>query len=188
MFVFAYGALTLCGASFQRPRLTDKFVTLSLLIAESRRSRNSAISKVHSLTTPVPLFLRTQKRVWALPFSLAATWGIKYFSLFHRLLRCFTSAGTLPDLRRDSRGLLGRVSPFGDLRIAGYYAPPRSLSQLRRVLRRSLVSRHPPYALNPTIPKLTFHPLQFSKASDAGQGNKKAACAAVVCPENKANP
>ncbi len=44
-------------------------------------------------------------------------------------------------------GLPSRVSPFGNLRIEGYYTPPRSLSQLRHVLHRYFVSRHPPYAL-----------------------------------------
>lgn len=39
------------------------------------------------------------------------------------------------------------VSSFGDLRIKGCYTPPRSLSQLRHVLHRLLVSRHPPYTL-----------------------------------------
>ena len=33
------------------------------------------------------------ERFWAPPCSLAATKGIKNFSLFLRLLRCFTSAG-----------------------------------------------------------------------------------------------
>lgn len=39
------------------------------------------------------------------------------------------------------------VSPFGHLRITGCYTPPRSLSQLRHVLHRLVVPRHPPYAL-----------------------------------------
>ena len=89
--------------------------------------------------------------VWAFPFSLAATKGIKYFSLFFRLLRCFTSADMLflRFIAESHCGLHNGVSPFGNLRITGYYAPPRSVSPLRRVLRRSLMSRHPPYALIP---------------------------------------
>ena len=34
--------------------------------------------------------------VWALPRSLAATDGIEYFFLFLRVLRCFSSPGSLP--------------------------------------------------------------------------------------------
>jgi len=104
-------------------------------------------------------------------------WYVKYrtyFSLFHRLLGCFTSAGMLRALRgtlnqklwtknkksskfwvlsskfcakHGLRGLHGGVSPFGNSRITGCYTPPRDLSQLRYVLLRHLVSRHPPYAL-----------------------------------------
>ena len=76
--------------------------------------------------------------------------------MFLRLLRCFTSAGSHPALLRDNRGLHDWVSPFGNLRITGCYAPPRSVSPLRRVLRRLLMSRHPPFALMPTIPMLTY--------------------------------
>jgi hypothetical protein len=49
---------------------------------------------------------------------------------------------------RDGMGLPCRVSPFGHPRIKGCYTPPRGLSQLRRVLHRHVVSRHPPHTLN----------------------------------------
>ena len=39
--------------------------------------------------------------VWAFPFSLATTKGINIHFLFLRLLRCFTSAGSLPDFRQN---------------------------------------------------------------------------------------
>ena len=81
--------------------------------------------------------------------------GNTYLSLFLLVLRCFTSQGTL--LFRDRRGLLDGVSPFGNLRIKGCYAPPRSLSQLRYVLHRLLKSRHPPYALKFPVKKFTNH-------------------------------
>ena len=57
------------------------------------------------------------------------------FFLFLRLLRCFSSPGSLPyvmDWRMDDRGLLCRVSPFGHLRVTGYLllaAAFRSLSR-----------------------------------------------------------
>ena len=54
--------------------------------------------------------------------------GNHYCFLFHRVLRCFSSPGSLP--LRDFRSSTGRVSPFGNLRIERIFAPPRSLSQL----------------------------------------------------------
>ena len=42
----------------------------------------------------------------------------------------------------------GRVSPFGDLRIKGYKPPPRSFSQVSRVLHSRPRPRHPPCTLN----------------------------------------
>ena len=62
------------------------------------------------------------------------------FFLFLRLLRCFSSPGSLPyvmDWRMDDRGVLCRVSPFRDLRIKGYLLLPeayRSLSRLSSAL------------------------------------------------------
>ena len=62
-----------------------------------------------------------------------------YF-LFLRLLRCFSSPGSLPyvmDWRKDTGGLLQWVSPFRDLRIIGYLLLPeafRSLSRLSSAL------------------------------------------------------
>ena len=62
------------------------------------------------------------------------------FFLFLRLLRCFSSPGSLPyvmDWRMDDGGLLRRVSPFRYLRINGYLLLPeafRSLSRLSSAL------------------------------------------------------
>ena len=66
--------------------------------------------------------------------------GNRCFFLLLRLLRCFSSAGSLPyvmDWRMDDRGVLCRVSPFRDLRIKGYLLLPeayRSLSRLSSAL------------------------------------------------------
>ena len=66
--------------------------------------------------------------------------GNRIFFLFLRLLRCFSSPGSLPyvmDWRMDDRGLLCRVSPFRNLRINGYLLLPeafRSLSRLSSAL------------------------------------------------------
>ena len=62
------------------------------------------------------------------------------FFLFLRVLRCFSSPGSLPyvmDWRTDDRGSLCRVSPFRHLRITGYLLLPeafRSLSRLSSAL------------------------------------------------------
>ena len=66
--------------------------------------------------------------------------GNRVFFLFLRVLRCFSSPGSLPyvmDWRMDDRGVLCRVSPFRDLRIKGYLLLPeayRSLSRLSSAL------------------------------------------------------
>ena len=57
------------------------------------------------------------------------------FFLFLRLLRCFSSPGSLPyvmNWRMDDRGLLCRVSPFGHLRIDGYLLLPEAFRSLSR--------------------------------------------------------
>ena len=77
------------------------------------------------------------------------------FFLFLRLLRCFSSPGSLPcvmDWRMDTGGLLQWVSPFRHLRISGYLLLPadfRSLSRLSSALsakastlRSSLLHQH----------------------------------------------
>ena len=61
--------------------------------------------------------------------------GNRFFFLFLRLLRCFSSAGSLHmpmDSAYDDWGLLSRVSPFGNQRVNGYLlltAAYRSLSR-----------------------------------------------------------
>ena len=62
------------------------------------------------------------------------------FFLFLRLLRCFSSPGSLPyvmDWRMDDWSLSSRVSPFRYLRLTGYLLLPaafRSLSRLSSAL------------------------------------------------------
>ena len=63
-----------------------------------------------------------------------------FYFLFLRLLRCFSSPGSLPyvmDWRMDTWGLLMWVSPFRNLRVDGYLlltAAYRSLSRLSSAL------------------------------------------------------
>ena len=66
--------------------------------------------------------------------------GNRSFFLFLRLLRCFSSPGSLPyvmDSRMDDRSFSCRVSPFRHLRLSGYLlltAAYRSLSRLSSAL------------------------------------------------------
>ena len=113
---FGYGALTLSGRLFQS---RSPAVTESLMQSEPRDARIT---------------------VWALPRSLAATYGITCCFLFLRLLRCFSSPGSLPyvmDWRMDDWSPSSRVSPFRHLRIKDYLHLPaafRSLSRLSSAL------------------------------------------------------
>ena len=79
--------------------------------------------------------------------------GNRCFFLFLRLLRCFSSPGSLPYVmywRMDDRGFLCRVSPFGNLRVSGYLlltAAYRSLSRPSSALSAKASSLRP-YQLN----------------------------------------
>ena len=60
--------------------------------------------------------------------------GNRFFFLFLRLLRCFSSAGIPPPYYFIHMAVTGyepsRVSTFGNLRVKRIFAPNRSLSQL----------------------------------------------------------
>ena len=61
--------------------------------------------------------------------------GNRCFFLFLRLLRCFSSPGSLPyvmDWRMDDWSLPSRVSPFRYLRINGYLLLPEAFRSLSR--------------------------------------------------------
>ncbi len=102
---FVYGTITPYGPAFQAGSTTHAESTMW--------SYNPGCAE----TLPV----------WAFPSSLATTRGITICFLFLQVLRCFSSLGWHP-----SQGIPaspGWVSPFGNPRITGYYAPPRGLSQ-----------------------------------------------------------
>jgi hypothetical protein len=73
-------------------------------------------------------------KVWALPRSLATTYGIIGYFLFLGVLRCFSSPTYHYPILYIQTGVNRhnsvKVSPFGHLRIKAYWAAPRSLSQL----------------------------------------------------------
>ena len=113
---FAYGAFTLSG----------------------RLSQNRSAKLVESIPRSEPQHARTL--VWALPFSLAATHRITCCFLFLRLLRCFSSPGSLYMAMYSpysDRSFSCRVSPFRNLRVNGYLlltVAYRSLSRLSSAL------------------------------------------------------
>ncbi len=116
LFVFPYGAFTLSG------RLSQY------------RSGNSEYNLLQSLTLQC-----THRSLGSFPFARRYS-GNRCFFLFLRVLRCFSSPGSLPyvmNWRMDTWGLLKWVSPFRNLRIKGYLLLPeayRSLSRLSSAL------------------------------------------------------
>ena len=126
---FAYGAFTLSG----------------------RLSQNRSAKLVESIPRSEPQHARTL--VWALPFSLAATHRITCCFLFLRLLRCFSSPGSLRTPMNsvyDDMTSSCRVSPFRYLRITACLRLPeafRSLSRLSSAL-SAKASALRPFLLN----------------------------------------
>ena len=112
---FAYGAFTLSG-----------------WLSQNHSARLSLNPAVH---TPVCTHTGLGSSGFARRYSRN-----RCFFLFLRLLRCFSSPGSLPyvmDWRTDDGGFLRRVSPFRYLRINGYLLLPeafRSLSRLSSAL------------------------------------------------------
>ena len=113
---FTYGAFTLFG----------------------RLSQNRSVSFQESLRQSVPPEC-THSGLGSSAFARRYLQN-RVFFLFLRVLRCFSSPGSLPyvmDWRMDDGGVLRRVSPFRDLRIKGYLLLPeayRSLSRLSSAL------------------------------------------------------
>ena len=107
---FMYGTFTLYG-------LTSQTVPLSYCSHVAVRTRSC-----------------THDRLGSFHFA-RRYFGNRFFFLFLRLLRCFSSAGSLHtpmDSVHDDRGLLCRVSPFGNRRVTGHVlltAAYRSLSR-----------------------------------------------------------
>ena len=93
---------------------------------------------------------RSEHAVWADSRSLAATWKIEvsFFSFGYLDV-------SVPRVRFQSLCIQlwmtvhdhCRVAPFGNLRVKGWLAPYRSLSQLPHVLHRLSMPRHPPDTL-----------------------------------------
>ena len=122
---FVYGAFTLSGRSFQDRSANNQE---SLMQSEPRHARTS---------------------VWALPISLAATFGIILYFLFLRLLRCFSSPGSLPcvmDWRMDD-WCCPAGFPHSEICGSSDICSFPQLIAAYHVFLRLLVPRHPPCAL-----------------------------------------
>ncbi len=146
---FTYGAITLWGAASQQLPLCRRLITLFVqrrcLYLTTPLSEDSGLgfslfarrySGYHESCVPLARIIAPAERN-------------SYCSLFLRVLRCFTSPGSLlagvtPRIPVQN----WRVSPFGHLRIKGYKPPPRSFSQVSRVLHSRPRPRHPPCTLN----------------------------------------
>ena len=104
------------------------------------------------LTSAVHYPGRTRPGLGSSPFARRYS-GNRCFFLFLRVLRCFSSPGSLPCVmywRMDGWGFPSRVSPFRNLRIDGYLLLPaayRSLSRLSSAL-SAKASALCPYQLN----------------------------------------
>ena len=94
--------------------------------------------------------------------------GNRFFFLFLRLLRCFSSAGSLHIPMYsvyDDRGLLCRVSPFRNQRVIGYLlltVAYRSLSRLSSAL-SAKASTLRPFLLNlPSYRSVSYDVVSFT--------------------------
>ena len=161
--VFAYRALTFCGASFHSLRLTIRFVTLR---PAGRR------------ITPNPTTPERQR----LPPSLHSGLGYSHFARhysgnrgffpFLGLLRCFSSPA-YPACPMDSDKRTRALPRVGfpirtsrDQRLVSTYS---GLIAAAHVLHRPLAPRHPPCALRLLIMKNTVYvAMEFSRCARTG--------------------
>ena len=106
---FKYRTVTVCGRTFQ----------IVLFIC------------YHAMSWSYNPILAVTRMVWAIPRSLATTWGIIIYFLFLQVLRCFSSL-RWPLSLTDNMSSTCWVVLFGNLRVKGYLhltAAYRSLSR-----------------------------------------------------------
>ena len=102
------------------------------------RKKSGITKSLHNLLQSLTLQC-THRSLGSFPFARRYS-GNRVFFLFLRLLRCFSSPGSLPyvmDWRMDNWRFSSWVSPFRNLRITGYLLLPeafRSLSRLSSAL------------------------------------------------------
>ena len=143
--IFVYAAVTRCGPTFQRVRLTDDFVT-------SRQIRNSAHS---SPTTPNTQRLRPWHVFGLGWFPFARRYlGSRYYFPFLGVLRCFSSPRWLPLAYLFSQGYCRFACsgfPHSDISGSQLVCSSPKLIAAYHVLHRRLMPRHPPSALSSLI-------------------------------------
>ncbi len=129
-----YGTLTLCGVPFQHPS------------SDAGRSQRGVSRPLHlDRTTP-----ERQRRLARTPprFGLCPVRSplLRASSLFLRVLRCFSSPGSLPPYREGDRPSRLPGCPIRRSRDRRLPAPPPSISSRGHVLHRRPAPRHPPCA------------------------------------------
>jgi hypothetical protein len=134
--VFNYGALTLYGSAFQRIHLTVSLVTLLM------RSYNPQSASTW---------------VWAVPISLAATFGISviYFPPGTEMVHFPGLAHTRLCIQRAVTGVHPVGFPHSEILGSKPACGSPRLIAACHVLHRLLAPRHSPYALSSLIIKLT---------------------------------
>ena len=132
---FGYRTFTFYGPPFQAVHLPSLFLRV-IPIAP----RNPRWTCVHP--------------VWAVPRSLATTDGIAACFLFLRVLRCFTSPGSLPatmDSSRDVAVLPATGFPIRKSTDQSLVGGSPWLIAATHVLHRLSEPRHPPHALSSLV-------------------------------------
>jgi hypothetical protein len=133
---FTYGTLTLCGRTFLTVRL------------HSRRLIRPPLPACAS-SAPQPRGKFPSTGLGYSPFA-RHYWGNHYCFLFLRVLRCFTSPGSLPttiDSSPDTPTFVGVGFPIQRSTDHSLVDGSPWLFAATRVFRRLLKPRHPPYAL-----------------------------------------
>ena len=106
---YPYGAITPYGSPFQ--------------MIPVRRALNLAVLQ--------PRYCRNNIGLGSSTFARHYSQN-HYCFLLLRLLRCFSSPGSLPNLRQDDWPSTSRVAPFGYLRIISYVPIPAAFRSLSR--------------------------------------------------------
>ncbi len=106
---YPYGAITPYGSPFQ--------------MIPVRRALNLAVLQ--------PRYCRNNIGLGSSTFARHYSQN-HYCFLLLRLLRCFSSPGSLPNLRQDDWPSTSRVAPFGYLRITSYVPIPAAFRSLSR--------------------------------------------------------
>ena len=138
---FGYGAVTLCDVTFQ-----SLLLTICLAVSWSYNPHEAGTSWV-----------------WALPRSLATTYGIIVYFLFLRVLRCFSSPRS-PPLTSGYQACSLMGCPIRKSAHQGIFAPKRGLSQLITsfIACESLGIRHTPFSTFARLILMWNNP-QFSR-------------------------